>query len=472
MLNLSNVAIVQYEQTKNQEGLEEAIRHAKKALVTLPRQHEHRAQILNSMASVYGFKFKLTSDIADLHEQLKYSQEMVESIPLSHQVRGARLLDHMKRLKHFVWETQSLTDVDEAIVQGSRLLKDMSDLYSEKLQNKALLGELLLRRYILSDNVSYLVELTNYGSELATQDKELVADVERLKSLRSVVASISKAPANSPVAVQARYFLREVVRSQCQAKSFIHGFVRIHNQHGSRLNVYVDSLNSNRELSERDIERLQAVNPAASKDTGPSDPSSSATAPIVPPKSQTLQAPRSSNASYTRGSSLVNDFDPVFGTRHLAVDPQSKKFIFDNHPMLLGLDEEDMKPVSWVEFQLRQARREWQSFETEEREGKDPDRNLCRSCRSWQILSQDNFYLESRVKWMPFGNFWQLKCRKNCSICKLILHMVTCSERDLHLNLSAIDPEVQGTQLYPGSTRSGEHFLKVNMASDASELSE
>lgn len=291
LLNLSSMVSLQYEQTKNQEDLEEAIRHAKNALVALPRQHEQRAQTLNGMASFYAFRFNLTGDIADLREQLKYSQEMVESIPLSHQVRGARLLDHMKRLQRFVLGTQSPTDVEEAILEGSRLLKGMPDQYREKLVNEALLGELLLRRYLLSDNVLDLLELINYGSELAIQDKELVADVERLKSLRSVVASISKAPDNNPVAVQARNFLREAVRSQSEAKSFIHGFVKIQIQHGARLDVYVDSLNSYKELSEKDIERLQAFNPAASTDTGPPDPSHSTTGAISLPKSQIPQVP-------------------------------------------------------------------------------------------------------------------------------------------------------------------------------------
>ena len=64
---------------------------------------------------------------------------------------------------------------------------------------------------------------------------------------------------------------------------------------------------------------------------------------------------------------------------------------------------------------------------------------------------------------IPFSNFYRLVSRQPCSICNLILNLIsTGNERTrLHPRLAAIDPEVQGTALEPVKLASGEEILQA-----------
>lgn len=264
-MTLASLSKFQFELTNNRGDLEEAIHNSGSALAVLPMQHEQTTQTLDGVATFYRARFNMIKELVDLQTELKISQEMVEAVPISHQVRGAWLLDHMKRLKYYVWQSESLKDVDETIQQSEKLLKSMPDQYNEKLLNEASLGELVLRHYMLTVDIWELLRLIDYSEELSARDESLVVEIGHLESLQTAVAVIASVPMDMPEQAQAFKFLHDAIIKELDSGSLIHWLIRVQKKHNPGLAVYEASINNDRELAEHDIQRMLAIHSVHSK---------------------------------------------------------------------------------------------------------------------------------------------------------------------------------------------------------------
>jgi hypothetical protein len=140
--------------------------------------------------------------------------------------------------------------------------------------------------------------------------------------------------------------------------------------------------------------------------------------------------------------------------------------MFNLHGMMqhiLGCDPTER--LSHVEFVAREARLEKETFEKAKAEGKNPNPRLCRMCRYVKPLrsTSDGFTWEPDAKFMPFGNWYQLKCRRSYSICRLILSLIASDQlsNSLHPGLAAIDDEIEGIRLGLSELTTGEIILKL-----------
>jgi hypothetical protein len=152
----------------------------------------------------------------------------------------------------------------------------------------------------------------------------------------------------------------------------------------------------------------------------------------------------------------------LFG-RTLNMDPHSKRVILE----IPGLSaEEDIarKPLTWPQFIEHQERRERESFELEMRQNKNPDKKLCRTCRTFKTVGENGLTNDTTIQWRPYGNFNQFILRQHCAFCRLVLYLIVCGKNKLHPRLAAIDREVQGVQVFPQRLLSGEWFLTVEYA--------
>jgi Heterokaryon incompatibility protein (HET) len=157
----------------------------------------------------------------------------------------------------------------------------------------------------------------------------------------------------------------------------------------------------------------------------------------------------------------------------LNVDVQSQRLMIESpsdypypdeireadHDALLG------KCATWAEVQAREDRWEKEKTKSELIQGKTPRPGLCRICRAINLIQGDKFSSRSGIKFVPFGTSTQLACRaKHCAICRVTLEIIICNSSQVHPELVAVDPEVQGTQLFPEVLPSGEVLLGVEHA--------
>lgn len=167
-----------------------------------------------------------------------------------------------------------------------------------------------------------------------------------------------------------------------------------------------------------------------------------------------------------RGSHKTSDYETEFGARKLAID-ESKNIILDLSGLMGSImDIEPGKTYTPEEFSARHTRMEEQAISKARAEGRHPNLRLCRMCRDEAKILQPvhgGFELTAKKAWLPFGNYFQLQQRSNCSICSLILSVIsTKSSGALHPRLAAMDPEVQGIRLASGQLSTSEKLIRFD----------
>ncbi|KAI0382754.1 heterokaryon incompatibility protein-domain-containing protein [Hypomontagnella monticulosa] len=164
----------------------------------------------------------------------------------------------------------------------------------------------------------------------------------------------------------------------------------------------------------------------------------------------------------------VGEYETEFGLRKLAFDSEAGDIILTfnietiNEALGYDLNEPYLLPIE--EFVIRESRIEQQAIERAQSKGRHPNLDLCRMCRDIAKPlkpTEDGLQLTAEGIRLPFGNFYQLMCRKHCAICHLIFSAITTDTDQLHPHFEAIDWEVQGTRLKTGNLSTGEQILRV-----------
>ena len=447
VMHLGEMAVERFERTDAIEDLDEALRQLKAGLTTLPHNYEKRFELESRISKLYSSRHKKSNDFEDIRNAMVYSDSTMEALPLSYSIRGFYLAELMRCLRDFVNATTAIVEVGRAISIGKRRLEEMPIDYPKRHSCRWTFSDVLGRKYILTRALESLVETVNFVEKLCIEYNALVEksgskppvddslmyhfkkDLTRLSHIR---ASVARNAATTT--------LYELISSACKSKDMANALLDVQRRYGKQLVVYIDAAESEEMLSKEEVQQ---------KASG------------LELEEQTELRKRTSENQWR-----PKEYHTELGLRTLAMDPSTNKIILDFNMMehVLGYDPKEQ--VTGVQFVEREARMENETFEKAKAEGKHPNPRLCRMCRYVKLLQPnkdvDGFMWEPVVKYMPFGNWAQLRCRNSCSICRLLLSCITGDKftNNLHPGLVAIDPEVAGTSFELANLSTGETVLK------------
>lgn len=450
LVHLGEMALEKFKRTDAMEDLNEALRQVKAGVETLPRSHEKRFQLESRIGELYSSRYKKSGDFADIRNAMLYSDSAVESAPPANQVRAPYLLKLMRYLRDFVSATMSIPDVDKAISIGKRRLEEIPRDDPQRHNCRWTFSDVLGRRYLLARTVESLIEPVNFIEALCRDYNELVqksgshapVDSSLISAFKRNLMRLSSKP-DSAARNAASTKLYELVSLACKSKDLVNALLEVQKEHGKQLQVYIDSTELEQVLSEEAIQ--QRVSEQEREEQ----------AELEKRKSEPRWRPK--------------EYETEFGVRQLAIDPNTKKFMFtigeDLRKHLLGDDQAE--GLTRDQFVEREARQERETFDKAKAEGKHPNAQLCRMCRYVKLLqpkvNEDGFTWKPCVEYIPFGNWNQVSCRHSCSICRLILSCITGNQltNTLHPRLATIDWEVQGVGYGLTKLSGGETMLKL-----------
>jgi Heterokaryon incompatibility protein (HET)/Tetratricopeptide repeat len=439
-----------FKRTDSLQDLDEALGHCKTGLEALPQRHETRVDMLRQIVDLYSARHHKTSDIADLANTVHYSELLFKATPSGHTARGQYLLEHLQFLQKYAFAVNSLPMFESTIDQIQTIFLAMPSDYPQQQQCQSILANLLGKRYILSNNLQELASLIDYTKKIfsennnkfkGTGSSKPLLETGWLWNLTEHLRRLVTAPAENSVRNLGEQELLRTFHSCYKVQNdAVRGLVQLYQKYGIRLQVLAEAIKAGRTLSDDELivemTRLKDEKAAATKK-------------------------RQQRSRYR-----PPEYETELGLRQLAVDPETKAFVMDLRGLLeavLGYDV--TKPVSQEEFDAREARLEQDFINKAHLEGRHPNLNLCYSCRDLTKplkATAEGFELTAKSSCFPFGNFSQLKRRKNCSICRLILSIITAKSGRLHPRLNAIDREVQGTRLSTAKLSTGETLMRVD----------
>ena len=459
LVNLSAIARTHYKHSHDPQDLDEAITYSEKAQAVLPRQDPQTAPVLDGLADLYTSRFESSHDVSDLRKGLSISHDMVINSRGSYALRAEKVESHLERVAQCI---QHFEDPDEVqtFVEAAEALLETNETNSQgSIRTKVLFVELILQHYILTADIWELPNLVTCCQEIATQRQSPSSDYDDLEEMKENSTIIASADTDRPVRDEVSKFLYEVISRRSKMKDLTLHLIEVQKSHGQIISEYVLSINDETFGAGKSLQkRPMAQNSEPDLDGNPPD--------SIHNYERNVNFAKEKNEGQIEESlATVSSHDPYFGQvsdRQLAMDPKTRRMMWTFDPSVLGYEEEDMNPKSAEDFIKYQMEKEAETYEAELKDGKNPDPMLCRMCRRVEILNKNGFNKDSIVQYLPFGNYGQLLCRPNCSICKLILNMVKCGGSGLHPSLNAIDREVQGVMLHIKSlSPHGENFLTV-----------
>ncbi len=448
VIHLGEMAVERFERTDAIEDLDEALSQLKAGLPTLPHNYEKRFELESRISRLYSSRHKKSNDFEDIRNAMVHSDLTVEALPLSNPIRGFYLAELMRCSCDFVNATTAIVDVDRAISIGKRRLEELPIDNPKRHSCRWSFSDVLGRKYILTRTLESLVETVDFNEKLCI---EYNARVEKFASIPPVDPSLmfdfkENVTRLSHIRVSearnaATTKLYELISSAYKSKDMTNALLDVQGRYGKQLVWYIDAAESEEMLSEEDVQQK------ASR---------------VELEEQTELRKRTSENQWR-----PEGYQTEFGLQTLAIDPNTKKIFVDFNMMedVLGYDPKEQ--VTGVQFVEREARMENETSEKAKAEGKHPNPRLCRTCRYVKLLQPskdvDGFMWEPVVKYIPFGNWAQLRCRNSCSICRLLLSCITGDKftNKLHPRLVAIDPEVAGTSFELAKLSTGETVLKI-----------
>ncbi|KAJ3524033.1 hypothetical protein NM208_g12212 [Fusarium decemcellulare] len=438
-----------FNRTGRLEDLDEALGYCKAGLEALPRMHETRVPMLRQIVELYRARHRMENKPADLDSLVQFSAMLYKSTPPGHTARGQYLLDYLRHLRTSAVAAHSLQVAKEAIGSAVHSIKDMPPKYPEREACEVVVADLYAEQYSQSHDLQDLFACTQSVRRMLFQYNK---DVDRGNSSQGLVETgwlwnlldplgkLAQAPSENAMRKVAEKELPEVFDTHRKSqKTTGIALEQLHHQHGQRLQVLAEAIASNKTLSEDEIQ-VQ-------------------TAKLKNEEDDALQERRNA-----RGLKL-DEYQTELGLRALAID-ESKNLVMDLSNIMgdiLGCDP--TKTYSPEEFMAIDAQMEKKALDKARAEGRHPNLRLCRMCRDLSNILQptaNGFELTAKNSFYPFGNYHQLKCRKDCSVCKLILGTITTESGELHPRLGAIDREVQGTRLSTGTLSTNEKVMRFD----------
>lgn len=437
-----------YDQTKDISDISEAIRFAKQGLATVPEGHERIGEILPLLVSMHRERYGHTGQLSDLEAAAKYAKQRMQTVPETYQIWPDLVASYLKACADYVLDVKSLEIILETIIEARPLRNHIAKTNAKRHSCNLSLAAMLSKKFIMTKDLADLNTFVQHvlDSSFEYNDK-LDLSQQRVAThgiwdFLDSVQKIDKAPPNSPVRTQAHERLYHFQLSQHQLKQFMIVATR---QHADEVKVYARSLESEAKLA-----KAQVDDGIATIQRDEADKAAEARA----------------RAERMRDIERDDCVDPFLGHRKLAINPSNGRIMLSMEGLvksLLGWDKDGEEPASWEQFKAREARLERESFEKAQRQGKHPNPSLCRMCRETKPLAplEGGGWTWNKGMWILFGTHGQLMTRKHCSICRLVLSLITISGDTLHSRLAQIDREVQGTQFHIQRLPEGELMLGV-----------
>ena len=448
---LGFIAFKKFKSNSTLENLDRALDLCKAGFDALPTNHETRVDILIAIVDLYSFRHEFEKVVPNLERLVHYSELLSEAIPTGHRLREEHLLKHARRLKEYATRVASLESIDDSIQRINMQLSKMPVRFVGRKECQNILSDLLGMRYTLTNDIQDLTALVEYLEAITsehTASSEFSGSLRRLASIEWIwelkfdLTRIRKGSGENVMRELAEQEVLGMFVSYYEPdKATIDVLDHVYQSYGVRLHVIADAIDALQTLSEAEIslrtERMKSEKAA----------------------SHGIQA---------QPLALGNGEYEAFGSRSLATDQETGDIIFniDKEMMheILGYDPRESLSLSKQEFIIREARMEQRAIEKARSKGRRPNLDLCRMCRDIAKPLQrtdDGYQLTAKNIYLPFGNFYQLSCRRHCSLCRLILSAITTETGELHPQLGAIDEEVQATRLLTGTLSSGEKVMRI-----------
>ena len=448
LLTRGDIACELYSHTNDMKDLDEAIIQKTKGRQSLPPKHEANVHILKKISWLYEQKFHRTSDPSDMQQAIKYFGLILESVPSSHPVRADFVVHHLNLIKDSIASTHSTSEVRNAMEQANHLRRQVPTHHAKRHASGLAVGGLLARAYTISHQLYDLIAVVSHATEVCHEfNKARVRqgtnkiDLSPLQDLFSSLAKLSDAP-ESP--------------KKKQALESVYGYFCVAYESKELMKCLATLQLENREEIVSMVKTLHSSNlPSHEKviQPGRSDDSSKDLATLSDPPKRPFKPSKDYHNTIT-------------GLRNFAFDGTNTVLTLEAITRdAFGYGKEEDDPRSRLEFVQREDRLEQEFFEKEQREHKNPNPRLCRLCRWIKPLvpqGLQGFVWNSKII-VPFGHWDQLTCRRHCSICQLILSLMTVGNqgRLLHPRLHAIDQEIQGIQFNIQRLPTGETLLGV-----------
>ncbi|KAI0439409.1 heterokaryon incompatibility protein-domain-containing protein [Xylaria telfairii] len=441
-----------FKMTNSLEDLDQALHHCQTALEALPQDHEVRLEVLKALVELLSIRWSRMKELADLERLVHYSGLFLEALPAGHRSRGSYFLEHTLRVREYTGELNSLQAFETAIAQIQGLFSTMPAVFPQKPNCEAALSDILGMRYKLSTRLQDLIAVADQVAEMVSarnREVQYPGSAEKpipeawIWAMKKHLSLISEASMDNELRLLGEKELARIFTSNFKPpKVAIAALGELSQEYGTRLQVIADAIQAHRVLSEEEICQLT--------------------------EEEKRKKAASAEASTKRTDFRTNEYENEFGYRKLAIDSETGDIVFEfNEDMIkqaLGYDPSEPAARSKEEFVIRESELEQRAIEKAREQGRNPNLHLCRVCRDIARPLQptsEGFQLTTKNNWLPFGNFFQLYCRKHCTICRLILSHITTDTEALHPQLEAIDPEVQGTRLATGTLSTGEKIIRI-----------
>lgn len=447
---ISVMGMDKFNRTNKLEDLNEALVNAEVSLDFLPGGFESRLPLLTMIVQLYRERYKKTAQIADLRRATEYSKTLFQTVPLEHAARGRFLLDYLMDLRSFSTNEETLETLTKNVREAQSALRNMSRKYHEKKHCQAIVADIFFLQYDLTHNIRDLLALIEhiqdildeYNRDIDHGDPTLgMADTAWIQDFKNFLNIICNAQPHNVMRSMAESEILEQSRIARKASpdSSIRTVDAFYRKHNLRLQVLCEAIQNMRVLSsaeiDEEVKKLQKENEAVLNQRN---------------KSKPLER---------------DDYTTELGLRKLAITEKGE-MILDLRNMMegvLGYDVE--KNYTAAELASVMAESEQNSLDTARQQGRHPNLSLCRMCRDYYKVIQptsQGFELTAEHAVFPFGNYFQLRQRKHCSICSLVLSLITTSTGALHPKLAAIDPEVQGVRMSLGTLATNEKVLRID----------
>ncbi|KAH8657290.1 hypothetical protein BGZ61DRAFT_486352 [Ilyonectria robusta] len=438
-----------FKQTDKLEDLDEALRCLKSGLPAQPDRYRTQAPALSQIVDLYSARYQKTNEEHDMRQLAIFSGHLFLSTRRGNPARGEYLLNHVRHLYKLAVTYESGRAVKRTIRAMRATLEFEPPRFPQKQACQGVLAHLLAERYCLTQELEDLVACVDLIEELVTSYNEEAENGDSSKGpvqmswlwdLSKASRQLEASPWNNDMRKLAERELSETFRSYFQGEdSAVRGLKKFYHQRGIILSVLAEAAAAGRTLSDDEI---------ASEITKLEDKKAAAT-----------------REHQKRRGLKTNDYENEIGLRKLAMD-EAKNGIDDMSGLVsdvLGWDA--TKSYSTEEFAVMTAQGERKALDEARLKGRHPNLRLCRMCRDEAKVLQptaDGFELTAKAAWLPFGNFFQLRQRKDCSVCSLILSVITTRSGSLHPRLAAIDPEVQGVRLSTGRLSTNEKLMRID----------
>lgn len=245
IMHLGQMAVVKFNKTHNLRDLDEALERITEGIDKLP---QGKPVSLYQIATLYSSRYKKTKDLTDLHNAVHYSDMALATAPVPSSARGGYLLNHMRLLRDFANAATSVQDVDEAVSKGHRHLMEMQNEYPEQHSCRKFYGDVLGRRYILSQRpedfanaVFYVKQLCyDYNDKVNESGATPSVDTDLIYVLSEKVQKLSSAPPGQARDATTAKLYDQIV-TVCRPHDFVNGLLGIGKEFVTLLGVYADA---------------------------------------------------------------------------------------------------------------------------------------------------------------------------------------------------------------------------------------